>query len=291
VIGVLVVWGLWFCFVGLVLDLVSSSNPYPIPSTGIANYRAYIATAIYLQTHQPLPVSQSQSQAAQPDEPAHLRIRTQSGSVRVAFAVPEAGRLGELMGDDGDDDDDGSGINLPPRPYALDIETTSGPISGRFIFTAAARLVSTEAAGSITATLIPIVYHDNDQPRNISVNTQTQTASQQIRATEPIDLGCGCSSGTVDRNRNRNRKPDTRLATGSHTTSSGSLHIVYYTPGSGREGSGPTTSQGLERCESAGVGFLLVASARAGWRGLGRMGRAWMCSWGVPWEGLLFYAG
>ncbi|RMJ28192.1 hypothetical protein PHISP_00969 [Aspergillus sp. HF37] len=30
---------------------------------------------------------------ANPDEPAHLRIRTQSGSVKVSFAVPEAANL------------------------------------------------------------------------------------------------------------------------------------------------------------------------------------------------------
>jgi hypothetical protein len=67
-------------------------------------------------------------------------------------------------------------------------------------------------------------------------------------------------------------------------------------PAVGGKGSGPTTSQGLGRCESAGVGFLLVASARAGVEGIREDGCWWpggkdgegmdVCFWEVAWEGL-----
>ena len=72
--------------------------------------------------------------------------------------------------------------DLPARPYEIDIETQSGTISGRFIFSTSAHLST--ASGEIDATMVP-VYSDGFN-QNVSVVTQSISGSQQIRLTEPV---------------------------------------------------------------------------------------------------------
>lgn len=206
--------------------------------------------------------------ADNPDEPARLRIRTQSGSVSVSFAAPETAGLpadelaleltelkqtkDEIMRQwvgqrssrkkkckkgckrwDKKNKNKGEGDNvhhhrthLPPRPYTVDIETNSGSISGRFLFSASARLVS--HTGSITATLIPIAYGGEYHrgSGDLSLHTHSRTGSQQVRLTGPIFIGRSSrsGSGSVDRNAEADTAP---IATASHITKAGSMHITY----------------------------------------------------------------
>lgn len=207
--------------------------------------------------------------ADNPDEPARLRIRTQSGSVSVSFAAPEAARLpaDELaleltelkltedeiirqwvgqrssrkkkcmkrckqhwdkrnMNKGEGDDVHRHHTHLPPRPYTVDIETASGSISGRFVFSASARLVS--HTGSVTANLIPIAYGGEYHrgSGDLSLHTHSRAGSQQVRLTEPIFVGSPSSSGSGSVN--CNAEADTApIATASHTTKTGHMHIAY----------------------------------------------------------------
>ena len=74
--------------------------------------------------------------------------------------------------------------DLPARRYEIDIETQSGTISGRFIFSTFAHLST--ASGEIDATLFP-VYSDGSN-QNVSLVTQSITGSQQIHLTEPVHI-------------------------------------------------------------------------------------------------------
>lgn len=194
-----------------------------------------------------------------PDEPARLRIRSQSGSVTVSFTAPVVASLPEMeaqmevvdvdlgMQDDRErrgttsthprrqktrkdkklkdpkepDCKSGNALfwpsrtckdrtknkpkskskckgachhrqitekkqlnmrDLPARQYEIDIETQSGTISGRFIFSTSAHLST--ASGEIDATLVPVYSDEFNQ--NVSVITQSLSGSQQVRLTEPV---------------------------------------------------------------------------------------------------------
>lgn len=214
-----------------------------------------------------------------PDEPARLRIRSESGSVRVSFSVPEAARVPEyelsmemarldmeMAGHDPDDTDTPAQQRgtrrrnrkqqnrkckckgkskccnkhntkpgkqpLPARPYIIDIETQSGSISGRFIFSHSISLSS--SSGSITANLIPLVYSTSppeSDSQNVSVQTHTQTGSQQVCLTEPIFVGSsdGSGSGSVDRNSYYPPvgSSGSAYSHASHRSDTGSMHISY----------------------------------------------------------------
>lgn len=257
-----------------------------------------------------------------PDEPARLRIRSESGNIAVAFSAPEAARLSEYemtdmeteahLGHDKDTDQDNrlnrrgrkqkqkqkqkhkckckckckgdgkcktkckgkqgcdknnnnhhhnnpSNQTILARPYIIDIESHSGSIFGRFTFSRSINLSS--STGSITATLIPVIYTDatESHPQTVTVHTHTQDGSQQIRLTEPIIIGkshdgsgsgseSGSGSGSED---DRNSYPLTSLsypnprALASHESQSGSMHVSY-----------PRQWAGNVRAESEGGIFL-----------------------------------
>lgn len=228
---------------------------------------------------------------ANPDEPARLRVRSDSGSITVAFSSPEAARLPELqtaiemaeldseMSADCSDDhethvrrsrrsrkqkdckaktrnknkcqckckDKSKSKNrkycnkhknppdeltqdLPSRPYIIDIETQSGSIAGRFLFSRSINLSAD--SGSITANLIPLVYsNETIHSQNVSIQTQTNAGSQQVCLTEPIFIGSSAGSGSVDRNLYPPvPESDTSgflYPRASHTSEMGSMHISY----------------------------------------------------------------
>lgn len=72
--------------------------------------------------------------------------------------------------------------DLPARPYEIDIETQSGTISGRFIFSTSGHLST--ASGEIDATLVPVYSDEFNQ--NLSVITQSLSGSQRICLAEPV---------------------------------------------------------------------------------------------------------
>ena len=124
---------------------------------------------------------------------------------------------------------------LPIRPYEIDIETGSGSITGRYIFSTAASLRT--KSGSISTQLVPIVSLDSDGPwssaANFSLTTSTDTGSTQLRLTEPYFV----SAGEGSNGKNKRSQPETPRdfsystdvsVTSSHTaTGSGSLLIGY----------------------------------------------------------------
>ncbi|RJE26444.1 hypothetical protein PHISCL_01245 [Aspergillus sclerotialis] len=258
---------------------------------------------------------------ANPDEPARLRIRSESGSITVAFSSPEAARLPELqmaiemaeldseMSVDRDNDDEthvqrrsrrsrkqkdckGKTRNknkckckcknksknrkycnkhkdtpdkltqdLPSRPYIIDIETQSGSIAGRFLFSRSINLSTN--GGSITANLIPLVYsNETIHSQNVSIQTQTKAGSQQVCLTEPIFIGNSAGSGFVDRNLYP-PVPESDTSSflyprSSHTSKMGSMHISYPKQWAGNvhaesEGSIFLGGQGLEVKEGDGT--------------------------------------
>ncbi|KAF7174265.1 hypothetical protein CNMCM5623_006837 [Aspergillus felis] len=143
-------------------------------------------------------------QPAHPDhpfEPARLHIHSLSGTVTVSFTAPEAAVLPDLelavkLDQDGSDSlphtDVMKTCDLPARPYELDIQTETGPIAGRMVFSRSARLVS--AGGDITAMLIPVigdVVEDctRGMRRNVSIVTETGAGEQRVHVTQPYVLG------------------------------------------------------------------------------------------------------
>ncbi|KAK2765554.1 hypothetical protein FQN54_008408 [Arachnomyces sp. PD_36] len=137
-----------------------------------------------------------------PLKSARLVIRSQSGSVRVSFSSPAAASMPELQGEIERHLYRKTG-NLevfkslsekphmkPPlqyRPYELDIETASGSVSGRYIFSAAASIRT--QSGSINVLLVPIVSVDLNSPgscaADISLLTSSGSGRTELHMTEP----------------------------------------------------------------------------------------------------------
>ncbi|KAL1971180.1 hypothetical protein VTN77DRAFT_132 [Rasamsonia byssochlamydoides] len=182
-----------------------------------------------------------------PDKPARVVLQTVSGSIAVSFSSPRAASIPERdvkMADftsNSSKEPEGSKkpsqrssyaaghnhgsdefIPLPPRPYELEIKTESGLITGRFIFSTSASVVS--QSGSIQALFIPVVF-DGDNKSNAFLVTRTSTGSQHIELSEPVVV----SSGNIHHSR-LVASPEGKLsgyATSSHSTGSGSIQIAY----------------------------------------------------------------
>lgn len=125
-----------------------------------------------------------------PDEPARLRIQSQSGNVSVSFTAPLEASHPEMEKQTeiervkyGVENHHKDPQSPPIRPYEIEIETDSGAISGQFIVSTSVRL-STKG-GIINATLVPIA---SGLRRNVSIFTQTTLGSQQIQLTDPVYL-------------------------------------------------------------------------------------------------------
>jgi len=190
-----------------------------------------------------------------PDKPARVILETQTGSIAVSFAVSQSTSFSECGNDDnGDGDDelgprqrknkrdfrpgcrrgnkkrqyyegyhiDGSSVPFPARPYEVEIRTQAGSISGRVIFTTHARIES--KAGSITASLTPVVYAGSSSNNNI--NTRTLAGSQHIQITEPhiIRSPNDCLS----------KETLVRSATSSHSAITGGMFVTYPRSWAGR---------------------------------------------------------
>lgn len=193
---------------------------------------------------------------SEPLKPARVVIRSKSGSVSVSFSSPSAASIPEFQRQIELDELNQRGhpetLNtfaenlktknygpdanptLPSRPYEIDIETVSGSVSGRYIFSTAASIRT--VSGSISAQLVPIVSHDPDasasNTTNISLDTSTVSGSTDLHLTEPYfirDLSDLTSSKKLPLDTQQERPcPTNAMVTSSHTcTGSGSLQISY----------------------------------------------------------------
>jgi hypothetical protein len=168
-----------------------------------------------------------------PDEPARLRIRTGSGSIAVSFTFPGATFSPEIKSNQKPGLENKRWNELWPlqsRPYELDVETTSGSISGQFFFSTSARLSS--KSGSISARLLPIVRLINS--RNVDckeeenfvantalITTWTDSGSQNVHLMSPCFVPF--SGETLKANSSVMGKP----ALSHHNTQRGTLNINY----------------------------------------------------------------
>lgn len=194
-----------------------------------------------------------------PDKPARVILETQTGSIAVSFSVSQSTSFSGCGNDDNDDGDDeleprqrknkrdfrpgcrrgnqkrqyyyaeghhidGSSEPFPARPYEVEIRTQAGSISGRVIFTTHARIEST--AGSITASLTPVVYAGSSSNKDISIHTRTLAGSQHIQITEPhiIRSPDDCLS----------KEAFVRSPTSSHSAITGGISITYPRSWAGR---------------------------------------------------------
>lgn len=156
-----------------------------------------------------------------PDEPARLRIRSQSGNVFVCFTAPVEAFSPEMRtqvemiecAEYGNGNRYDNPHTLPLRPYEIEIESDSGTISGRFIVSTSVHL-STKS-GSINTTLIPIA---SDTVQNVSILTQTTSGSQQIHLTDPVYM----YSSRRDGSSSTTRAPAAHFSHGG-----GSMQIRY----------------------------------------------------------------
>jgi hypothetical protein len=189
-----------------------------------------------------------------PDKPARVILETLTGSIAVSFSVSQSTSFSGCGNDDNDDGDDeleprqrrdfrpgcrrgnkkrqyyyaegyhidGSSAPFPARPYEVEIRTQAGSISGRVIFTTHARIES--KAGSITASLTPVVYAGSSSNNNI--NTRTLAGSQHIQITEPhiIRSPDDCLS----------KETFVRSATSSHSAITGGMFVTYPRSWAGR---------------------------------------------------------
>ncbi|OJD14972.1 hypothetical protein AJ78_04727 [Emergomyces pasteurianus Ep9510] len=120
-----------------------------------------------------------------PDKPARVSIRTESGSISVAFRLPGVQpalndassftRLQTLYHSDKPSEQSNNDNNknnnlhafLTPRAYEVEIHTVSGSISGQIVFSNLLNIST--LSGSISANLIPIVFlpnEDEEPPRD-----------------------------------------------------------------------------------------------------------------------------
>lgn len=186
-----------------------------------------------------MPQSGSSHSAAQ-NTPARLRIRSDSGNVVVSFAAPAAASIPEhetemrqhvhaYYHEYNIHNHNGHAEVVwelpPPREYEIDVETRSGSIAGRFLFSTSLRLVAGATAderGSISALLIPLVLDDEEahstaRRDNISILTRTGAGNQSIRMTEPVVLGGPSHHGRISFG----------TAVASHLSGKGSLQLGY----------------------------------------------------------------
>lgn len=171
--------------------------------------------------------------AQSPDEPARVRIRTGSGSIAVSFTFPDATLLPEINSNQKPGLENIHWNELWPlqfRPYELDIETTSGSISGQFFFSTSARLSS--ESGSISARFLPVVRLMNSRKVDCKeedyfvadtalLTTWTGSGSQNVYLTSPRFVPF--SSETLEANSSITGKP----ALLHHDTQRGNLNINY----------------------------------------------------------------
>ncbi|KKZ61790.1 hypothetical protein EMCG_00517 [[Emmonsia] crescens] len=121
----------------------------------------------------------------QPDKPARVSIRTESGSISVAFRLPgvqpalnDASSFTQLQtlyhsdkpsARSNNDNNKNNKMHafLTPRAYEVEIHTSSGSISGQIAFSNLLNIST--VSGSISANLIPLVflpYEDEEPPRD-----------------------------------------------------------------------------------------------------------------------------
>ncbi|EAW23180.1 uncharacterized protein NFIA_018810 [Aspergillus fischeri NRRL 181] len=217
-------------------------------------------------------------QPAHPDhpfEPARLHIRSLSGTVTISFTAPEAAVLPdlelamELELELHQDDNDSlphteimKTCDLPARPYELDIQTESGPIAGRMVFSRSARLVS--GGGDITAMLIPVIGGvgedcTTEMWRNVSIVTEAGAGEQRIHVTEPYVLR---SKAGDDAEANY-------FVAGCHVAGNGGMEVAYPAAWAGNVhvrtegGSVRLEGEGVEVAESGeGMVDALVGTGR-----------------------------
>ncbi|KAJ5625665.1 hypothetical protein N7510_001974 [Penicillium lagena] len=191
-------------------------------------------------------VPQGLSHSATQSTPAKLRIRSDSGNVVVSFAAPAAASIPEFDTEMRHHVHEYShGYNLhnhgghaevvsalpPPREYEVDVETRSGSIAGRFLFSTSLRLVAGatgDERGSISALLIPLVLEDEEahstvRHENIPILTRTWAGNQSIRITEPVVLGGRTHHGRIF----------SGPAVASHLSGKGSIELGYPTSWAG----------------------------------------------------------
>ncbi|EEH39634.1 hypothetical protein PAAG_01823 [Paracoccidioides lutzii Pb01] len=159
----------------------------------------------------------------QPDKPARVSIRTESGSISVSFRLPvlrpalsdasSFTKLRELYNSrksrNKNDKTNNVHAFLTPRPYEVEIHTASGSISGQVAFSNLLKIST--ISGSISANLIPIVFIEEEEekpPRdphdpyhppndggddrgpqhraNVSIFTSTETGSTHLSLLEPF---------------------------------------------------------------------------------------------------------
>lgn len=206
-----------------------------------------------------------------PDEPARLRIRSQSGSISVSFTAPAVASVPELEAQMVECAEYGNGKyqnphTLPLRPYEIEIETDSGTISGCFIISTSVHLSS--KSGSINANLIPIA---SDLEQSVSILTQTTSGSQQIHLTNPVYL--------YNSQRDGSRSSATRAPAAHFSHGGGSMQIRYPSDWIGivraPPGSGSTSlvGQGMNvvQREDGSVEGCISGNGRGDWWGASGM--------------------
>jgi hypothetical protein len=200
-----------------------------------------------------------------------VHIRSLSGTVTVSFTAPEAALLPglELAMELNDTANCLRTKTLPARPYDLDIQTETGPIAGRMVFSRSARLVS--AGGNITAMLIPITVipglDENSTTemqmtgRNMSIMTETEAGEQRVHVTQPFILGSKVSAPVEA----------FHCVSGNHVAGSGAMEVAYPAAWAGsvhvrtEGGSVRLEGEGVEVVESGeGMVDAMVRSERMG---------------------------
>jgi len=207
---------------------------------------------------------------ADPFKPARVILKSESGSIFVGFSSPSAAseRGKYFHNDDGKHGITNRGskgkykyknknkkgkkivsdTHLPPRPYQLDIQSGSGSISGSYVFSTSANILS--QSGSIRARLVPIVLSNTSSldptNRTISITTSSHSGSTHLEITEPWFLSSKKSyKGTAI---NPPRDSFDIVATASHIVhGSGSMLITY-----------PPSWAGRVHAESAGNGKICL---------------------------------
>ncbi|EEH04965.1 conserved hypothetical protein [Histoplasma capsulatum G186AR] len=209
----------------------------------------------------------------QPEKPARVSIKTESGSISVAFRLPgvqpalnDAASFTQLQSlyysdkpsvRSNDNKNNNLHAFLTPRSYEVEIHTSSGSISGQIAFSNLLKLST--VSGSISANLIPLVFlpdEDEEPPRdprdpwnppgdgrddvvpahraNISIITSTETGSTHLSLSEPF-FPTPPEQSTKKAGQPQKGKHIPRSITAHHIArGSGSLAVVYPPSWSGR---------------------------------------------------------
>ncbi|OKL60502.1 hypothetical protein UA08_04147 [Talaromyces atroroseus] len=179
-----------------------------------------------------------------PDEPARLLLKTDSGSISVAFVHKsvlylvtydngDIERLDTLPADFENLENVGvasimrTETQIPYRPYEVVISTRSGSINGRIIFSSSVYLET--HSGDISASLLPVVPLGDDAVDAItdgtSIVTKTLSGTQAIALGEPL-----FTNSSEEEKASYNITEDvfsSYSATSSHISESGNLQISY----------------------------------------------------------------